>query len=336
MKKPLKIGTLEIVPPILAAPMSGLSDRSYRQIAREMGCALAYTEMISAEGLAREHRKTWALVDIDHEEGRVGVQIFGSDAERLAVAASRLEEAGADIIDINMGCPVKKVVKTGAGAALLREPAAIRHIVRAVRAAIRCPLTVKIRSGWERGSRACLEIGRILEAEGADAVCLHPRAYAEGFSGKAHWRLLAELKANSSIPVIGSGDVFSAGDAIRMMRETDCDGVMIARGMVGNPWLLRDAIRQWETGECAGNERARIGWRERVEMILHHASLVIAAKGEERGLRQFRKQLLAYLHGVPGVRRLKPELMRVSRFEELRRILEDPVCELGRQGECAD
>jgi tRNA-dihydrouridine synthase B len=323
MKRPLKIGTLEIVPPILAAPMSGLSDRAYRQIARQMGCALAYTEMISAEGLARNHRKTWALVDIEHEEGRVGVQIFGSDAERLAVAASRLEERGADIIDINMGCPVAKVVKTGAGAALLREPAAIGHIVRAVRAAINCPLTVKIRSGWERGSRACLEIGRMLEAEGAKAVCLHPRAYAEGFSGKADWRLLAELRRSVSIPVIGSGDIFGAGDAIRMMRETGCDGVMIARGMVGNPWLLRDAIRQWENGEPTGAQDERASWRERVEMMLHHASLVIASKGEERGLRQFRKQLLAYLVGVPGVRHLKPELMRVTRFEELRRILED-------------
>jgi tRNA-dihydrouridine synthase B len=322
MRKALKIGKLEIVPPILAAPMAGLSDRAYRQIAREMGCLLAYTEMISAEGLVRNHRKSWALLDIEHEEGLVGAQLFGADPQRLGTAASRMEEKGATLIDINMGCPVKKIVRTGAGAALLRDADAVGQISRIVRKAISCPLTVKMRSGWERGSRACLEIARILEGEGVDALCLHPRAYEDGFSGKADWRLLAALRESISIPVIGSGDVLTPSDALRMMRETGCDAVMIARGMVGNPWLMRQTIRQWladdptlqETGVC---------WRERVDMILHHAQLVITYKGEERGLPQFRKQLLAYMHGVHGARHLKAALMKVTRLEQLRKSLEN-------------
>ncbi len=315
----VSIGGLEIGTRVLPAPMAGFSDRSFRDIVRRFGCELVYTEMVSAEGLVRHNRRTWELLEIDDEAPPVGVQLFGHNAASLAKAAHLLEEKGASLIDLNLGCPVRKIVRGGAGAALLNSPELVVKLVHSVRGAISVPLTVKLRSGTERHPRAALELAPLLESEGVDAVCLHPRTLKQGFSGKADWSLIGELKSCIKIPVIGNGDILCGKDARQMMVETGCDAVMIGRGAVGNPWIFREA--RAALGEIHPEMPSQPSVAERINLAISHIETLVKRKGEERGVREFRKHAMYYFRGLREAGRLRSAIFRLRLLDEVKEFL---------------
>ena len=241
----MKIDKLDFDVPVFLAPMAGTTNLPFRTIVRRCGCQLAFTEMVSVNGLVRGAERTCRYLDGASEDRPLGVQIFGAEAEIMAAGARIATDRGADLIDINMGCPVKKVVRAGAGSALLKDPAKVGRIVSAVRRATSLPLTVKIRAGWRRSVVNAIEIARIAEAEGADAVIVHPRTADQGFSGRADWSIIRAVKDALGIPVIGNGDIRRAADVGRMMTATACDGVMIGRAALGNPWIFQEIINGW-------------------------------------------------------------------------------------------
>lgn len=287
------IRQLSLANNICLAPMAGISNLPYRRLMKSFGAGLVFSEMISANGLTRGGAQTLELLASSPDERPLGIQLFGEDLLMLARAAA-LAEDQADLIDINLGCPVKKVVRSGAGSALLRNPFRIAAIVAAVRRATRLPLTVKIRSGWSLQSINYLETAHIAESEGADAVTLHPRTRCQGFSGHSDWEHLLKLKESVKIPVIGSGDIFTADDAIRMLRETGCDGVMIGRGGYGNPWLIRD-IKALLDGRPALPPPSPT---ERMEVAFQHLRLHLESFGPRKTLFDMRKHLCWYSRGL--------------------------------------
>lgn len=292
----LSIRNLTLPHNVLMAPMAGITNLPFRLLVRDFGCALAFTEMISANGLVRKTGKSYRFLNSSLKDKPLGVQIFGSDPAVLSEAARVVSDSGADLLDINMGCPVKKVVKTGAGAALMKNLGQVRLILRAVRKAISIPLTVKVRSGWNRGDMKALEIARIAEDSGIDAVIIHPRTADQGFSGTADWNVIEVIKKNLSIPVIGSGDVRGPEDAYNMLLLTGCDAVMIGRGALGNPWIFKNII-SFLNGQKSflppfPSERERI--------IQYHMEMEINFWGERLGVRNFRKHLLWYTKGMRG------------------------------------
>lgn len=317
MKSRLKIGSLELADNLLLAPMAGITNFPMRLLAREQGAALCFTEMVSVNGLVRNGEKSFALLKSDPLDRPLGVQLFGDDPEMLAAGAS-LAAPSCDLIDINMGCPVKKVVGGGAGSALLQSPEKVRAIVRAVRRAIDCPLTVKIRTGWTAATANFLLIGRIAAEEGADAVTLHPRTRAQMFEGHSDWSQIRELKKSLSIPVLGSGDLFTAGDVINMLRETECDGVMIARGGMGNPWIFREALALQ-----AGETPLPPGPGERLEVALRHLRLFIENSGERVAVMEMRKHLCWYAKGGAGAARFRAEVNRIETRAEMEAAIYD-------------
>jgi nifR3 family TIM-barrel protein len=296
----MKIGSLELKNSIFLAPMAGITDLPFRTVVRSFGCGLAYTEMVSAIGLARKADKTLRYLSTSPSDRPLGVQIFGSDPETLADAARIAEQHGADLIDLNMGCPVKKVTKTGAGAALMTDPALAAAIMQAIRKATALPFTVKIRSGWNARQANALEIGKIAEESGCDAVTLHARTADQGYSGHADWTLIARLKGHIRIPVIGSGDIRKPQDASRMFQETRCDGAMIGRGALGNPWLIGEALSFIDD-----NQNHEPTLSEREEVIIRHLDMSAAFYGERAGVRDFRKHLLWYTKGLKGGARFR-------------------------------
>lgn len=287
------IHKLSLANNIWLAPMAGISNLPYRRIMKRFGAGLVFSEMISANGLSRGGKQTRDLLVSSPDERPLGIQLFGEDPQLLA-RATALAESHADLIDINFGCPVKKVVRSGAGSALLRNPAQIAAIVAAVRRATRLPLTVKIRSGWSLESVNYLETAHIAASEGADAVTLHPRTRCQGFSGHSDWEHLRRLKEAVKIPVIGSGDIFTADDALRMLRETGCDGVMIGRGGYGNPWLIRD-IKARLDGRPAPPPPSPA---ERMEVAFQHLHLHLESFGPRKTLLDMRKHLCWYSRGL--------------------------------------
>jgi len=294
MLKPLSIGSLTLGNNLILAPMAGITNLPFRLLTREQGASLCFTEMVSVNGLVREGRKTFELLRSVPEDRPLGIQLFGDDPQLLAEGA-RMVEGHGDLIDINMGCPVKKVVGTGAGSALLREPARVRAIIRETRRATRLPLTVKIRSGWVCDEANFLEIARIAEDEGCDAITLHPRSRSQMFEGHADWRKIAEMKQRVKIPVIGSGDLFTASDVTAMLAETGCDGVMVARGALGNPWIFSQALALLD-----GREPAPPAPEERLRAALRHLELFTELSGERVALREMRKHFGWYSHGFAG------------------------------------
>jgi nifR3 family TIM-barrel protein len=299
MIKHLTIGPLTLPNNLLLAPMAGISNLPMRLLARECGASLCFTEMVSVNGLIREGRKTFELLCSTAADRPLGIQLFGDDPFLLAEGARLAAEHG-DLLDINMGCPVRKVVNTGAGSALLREPARVRDIVREVRRVTRLPLTIKIRIGWQADEPSFLEIARIAEAEGCDAITLHPRSRAQMFEGNADWTKIAELKEAVKIPIIGSGDLFNAGDIVAMLRETGCDGAMVARGALGYPWIFREALDL-----LADREPSPPSPAERLAMALNHLELFVELAGERVAVREMRKHLSWYARGIAGAARFR-------------------------------
>lgn len=313
----MKIGKLKLDSPILLAPMAGISSLPYRRLMKEFGAALVYSEMVSANGLIRDGKRTLALVDSCPEERPFGIQLFGDDPQVLAEAAGILGSSG-DVIDLNCGCPVNKVVRSGAGSALLKHPRKIGQIVASIRRVSDQPLTIKIRSGWDRPSQNFLEVGRIAEESGVDAVILHPRTRSQGFGGQADWDQIGELKNALGIPVIGSGDITSPADAERMLAATGCDGVMIGRGAFGNPWLLENIRRR-----LAGMVERVPSPRERLEVILHHFVYHEETFGEKITTFEMRKHLSWYSRGLPAATAFRQTVNRSSNMEEIRRLTRD-------------
>lgn len=302
--------------------MCGICDYPFRAVLRANGAEFTYTQMVSSEAIWRGDRKSLDILDFQPPEPLVAMQLFGGKPEALVCATHALEEKGAAFLDINMGCPARKITSANAGSALLRDLPLIRKIFQAMRAATGLPLSVKMRWDWEgdtQGDGVALEVARMAEGEGLDAVCLHARTRSQGYAGVANWELIARMKEAVSIPVIGNGDIRCPADALEMMRQSGCDGVMIGRALIGDPWLLRDCLEAIRRGE-AGAERTGSTWPERREMMLQHALAMHERRGR-RGLIQFRKHAAGYLRGLRGAKKMRERLNQVDTLDQLREAL---------------
>ena len=300
----LRIGAASIDPPLILAPMAGITDRDFRLAIRRLGgCGLVSMEFISSEGLVRQRPSTLRMLHFVDEERPIAVQIYGSEPEKMAAAARLVEEIGADICDINMGCPANKVLKGCAGAALMADLPRARAIIGTVRAAIRTPLSVKFRVGMRAGDLTYLELARICEGEGVQAVTLHARSAHQQFSGRADWEHIARLKAATSIPVIGNGDVGTPEDACRLLAETGCDGVMIGRASLTNPWIFRQSAAL-----LAGGSSREATLAERHRLITWHFAAVLDREDERTALHKLRKFTGWYTHGLPDGKLLRRRL----------------------------
>ena len=311
----MKIGSLTIDPPVVLAPLAGVTNLPFRLIAREAGCALVFTEMVSAEGLARGCAHTLPYLRSLPAERPLSVQLFGVDPAAMAAAARRVQESGADALDINFGCAVRKVVRSGAGAALMRTPERAAALLTAVRRAVSLPLTIKLRSGWDRSGGQAVEMGKLAEGCGVDAVILHPRTAAQKFSGRSDWNLIAELKRRLSIPVIGNGDIRSAEDARRMMAETGCDAVMIGRRAIGYPRIFAETAALLAGRPLDPDDPLR-----RLEVMRRYAVLTRACYGEETARALLRCRLGWFatgMRGGAGLRRALAGAESVDRAIEL-------------------
>jgi nifR3 family TIM-barrel protein len=282
-----------------------------------MGAGLVFTEMISDMGLVYNGTKTRQIADTTGEQQPVAVQIFGSQAEPMAQAARIVEEMGAQIIDINMGCPTPKIVKNGEGAALMLDLDHSREIIRAVVGAVQVPVTVKMRKGWDENNVNCLELAGLAESEGVTAVTLHPRTRSHFFAGKSDWQMIREMKKQLGIPVIGSGDICKAEDAWRMIEETNCDAVMIGRAVMGNPFIIRETIALLEKG----TKIISADWEERLALAREHLDLAITYKGERVAVREMRKHVAWYIKGMRAAARLRENINKANTREEMLAIL---------------
>ena len=314
----LKIGDLELGQGLVLAPMAGITDLSFRRIIKSFGADLVTSEMVSAEGLVRNRASTRFLINSHPEEKPLAIQLFGSDPTVISEAARIVADEGADIIDLNMGCPVPKVLRQRAGAQLLRQPNKIKEIVEAVRRAVGIPLTVKTRSGWSKSQINILEVARAVEDGGADAITIHPRTAKQGFSGKADWHLISQIKQAVTIPVIGNGDVTRPEQVSEMKQLTGCNGVMIGRGAMGNPWLFKQAK------QLARGERVSIpSVRERFEIMGRHLDLYKECFAGRQSLSGIRSRLMWYSKGLRGSARLRAALSGCRDLETMIKVCED-------------
>lgn len=309
----LKIGNVELDSPVALAPMAGVTDLPFRILCREQGCGLMCTEMVSAKALLYKNRNTKPLLETKPEERPVAVQLFGSDPEIMSEMALMLEERPYDIIDVNMGCPVPKIVNNGEGSALMKNPKLAGEILSAMTRKLKKPVTVKFRKGFNDESVNAVEFAKMAEQSGAAAVAVHGRTREQFYSGKADWDIIRQVKEAVSIPVIGNGDIFTPQDAGRMMEETGCDGVMVARGAKGNPWIFSRIDHYLKTGEVLPKQ----GPEEVKQMILRHAELLVAFKGEYTAMREMRKHVSWYTAGYPHSAALRNEINLVETMEEL-------------------
>lgn len=315
----MQIGSVKLDNNIFLAPMAGVTDMSFRILCKRQGCGLTYTEMVSAKGLHYKSDNTAVLLSVSPEERPAAVQVFGSDPELVAKAAKQAEAVGAAIVDINMGCPTPKIVKNGDGSALMKRPELVREIVRAAVKAVKVPVTVKTRKGWDDESINAVEIASIAAGEGAAAVTIHGRTREQYYSGTADWGIIKQVKSAVGIPVIGNGDIVKPEDAGRMIEETGCDAVMIGRGAQGNPWIFKRTLEYLRTGKLLPEP----GYEQRVETIITHMDMVTALKGESIGVKEMRKHAAWYLKGMPGSTRIKAEIFTMTTCEEVKKLLYD-------------
>lgn len=313
-----KIGNVRIENPFVLAPMAGVTDMPFRTLCKEQGAGLICMEMISAKAISFHNKNTIALMKIDPCEHPVSMQLFGSEPELMAEVAKSIEDKDFDILDINMGCPVPKVVNNGEGSALLKNPELIVQIIKSVSSAIQKPVTVKVRIGFENAPVDIVEIARRAEDAGAAAIAVHGRTRQQYYSGTADWDIIRQVKEAVSIPVIGNGDVDSPLKAEALLKQTGCDGVMIGRAVRGNPWIFREMNHYFQTGELL----PRPSSEEIREMILRHARAQIALKGEFTGIREMRKHVAWYTAGMPHSAGLRRESNNISSYEDLERLLE--------------
>ncbi|MCD5407351.1 MAG: tRNA dihydrouridine synthase DusB [Desulfotomaculum sp.] len=313
----MNIGTVKLVNRVIAAPVAGVSDRSFRILAREAGCGLVYTEMISAQALQYGNKKTLQMVDFKDEQLPLSVQIFGSNAAYMARAAEIVADRGAAIIDINMGCPAPKIVKNNEGCALMKDVQLAAQIVAAVVKQVNIPVTVKMRKGWDEEQVNAVELALCVEQAGASAVAIHGRTRGQFYSGKADWEIIRQVKEAVKIPVIGNGDIGSAVDAGRMLQATGCDAIMIARAALGNPWIFKQTVHYLETGAILPDP----GPLERVQMAIRHLKLMVADKGEYTGVTEMRKHAAWYTKGLCGAAALRQRINQSQTTLELETIL---------------
>lgn len=317
MIKPLKIGSVTLPNNLILAPMAGVTDLPFRLLCKEQGAGLLCMEMVSAKAILYKNRNTESLLEIDPRENPVSLQLFGSDPEIISTIAHQIEERPFDILDLNMGCPVPKIVNNGEGSALMKNPKLAGEIIRETVKAIDKPVTVKIRKGFDDEHINAVEMAKIAEDAGAAAVAVHGRTREQFYSGRADWDIIRQVKEAVSIPVIGNGDLLTAEDVIAMEAQTGCDGFMIARGAQGNPWIFRQILHYFETGE----HLAKPTIEEVTQMILRHARMMLEFKGEYIGIREIRKHAAWYTAGYPNSARLRVAINNVESFEALEELL---------------
>ena len=308
------IGNVTIKNQIVLAPMAGICNSSFRRICKEMGCGLVYAEMVSDKAITYNNQKTIDMLYMTEGERPIVQQIFGSDKESFVIAAKYIyENMKPDIIDINMGCPVPKVaVRAQAGSALLKNPEKIYEIVKAVVESVPIPVTVKIRSGWDFNNINAVDVAKIVEKAGASAICVHPRTRSQGYSGKADWSIIKQVKDSVKIPVIGNGDIKCYEDVRRMLDETKCDAVMIGRGVLGNPWLIRDSVAY-----LSGNKILPVSNVEKVDMCLHHLDYLNDVKDEKLACLEIRNHIAWYFKGIKGCNELKNKVYQTSNIRDI-------------------
>lgn len=309
-----KIGNVEIKNNVCLAPMAGVCNSAFRRIIKEMGCGLLYAEMVSDKAIVYDNEKTKNMLYMTEEERPIVQQIFGSDKDSFVKAAKIVEETmHPDIIDINMGCPVPKVaVKSQAGSALLKSPEKIYEIVSSVVSSVNVPVTVKIRSGWDNNSINAIEVAKTCERAGASAIAIHPRTRSQGYNGKANWEIIKDVKKSVNIPVIGNGDILSVYDAKKMFLETGCDAVMIGRGTLGNPYLIRQIVTYLEKGDIIPDQSPI----ERMNTCLKHFDYLLQIKPEKVAVLEMRTHGAWYLKGLPGAVSVKKRLYEIKTKDE--------------------
>ena len=317
----MKIGNVTLDNPYILAPMAGVTDLPFRLLCKEQGAGLLCMEMISAKALQYKNKNTKALLAIHPQEYPVSLQLFGSDPKIISEMAKEIEELPFQILDINMGCPVPKVVKNGEGSALMKNPKLIYEIVSQTVKAIQKPVTVKIRKGFDDDHVNAVEVAKVIEEAGASAVAVHGRTREQYYSGKADWDIIRQVKEAVSIPVIGNGDVTSGEKALAMKEQTGCDGIMIGRGAEGNPWIFRELVEYDRTGVLPGRPS-----KEQIkETMLRHARLQIEFKGDYLGIREMRKHVAWYTKGTKGSAKLRDEINKVESYEELKQLLDERI-----------
>jgi nifR3 family TIM-barrel protein len=308
----MKIGRLVLENPLILAPMAGITELPFRRIAKETGCALVVTEMVSANGLVHGSKKTAELLASHPAERPVSAQIFGADPEIMKQGAQIVQSAGADLLDVNLGCSVRKVVRQGAGVGLMREPERLEAILRAIRGAISLPLTVKMRTGWEPSGEQAVRVARMAEECGVDAIAIHPRTATQGFGGRADWSLIARLKESVSIPVIGNGDIQGPDDVLRMQRETGCDAVMIGRAAIGNPWIFTQALDLLQS-----TPSRQVDLLERFHTVVRYIEYSVSHFGEVRAVRMLRSRLGWFTKGLPRSSRFRDTIARLKTRQDM-------------------
>ena len=313
----MQIGEIKLAAPLALAPMAGITDLPFRLICRRLGCGMTVSEMVSAKGLLYKNVKTTEMLRIDDGERPTAIQLFGSVPEELAEAARMVEASGADMIDFNMGCPVPKIVNNGEGSALMKQPQLAHDILAAMVKAVKIPVTVKFRAGWDDSNRNAVEIAKAVEAAGVSAVAVHGRTRQQFYEGKADWGIIAEVKQAVKVPVFGNGDIFTVEDGLRMLAETGVDGLMIGRGADGNPWIFRELA-----AVLRGEERpAAPSLQERLAQAAEHLDMLIDYKGEHISVKEMRRHISAYLKGLPHAAEFRGRFHKVDTREQVMELL---------------
>ncbi len=317
MIKPLTIGSVTLPNNLILAPMAGVTDLPFRLLCKEQGAGLLCMEMVSAKAIMYKNKNTEELMAIDERELPVSLQLFGSEPDIIAKIAHQIEDRPFDILDINMGCPVPKIVNNGEGSALMKNPKLAGEIIEKTARAIKKPVTVKIRKGFDEDHVNAVEMARIAEASGAAAVAVHGRTREQFYSGKADWDIIRQVKEAVKIPVIGNGDLLTAEDVIAMYEQTGCDGFMIGRGAQGNPWIFKQVLSYFETGQVL----EKPSFEEVIEMMLRHARMMLEFKGEYTGIREIRKHGAWYTAGYPNSAKLRVMINEVETYDQLEELL---------------